>query len=328
MQELTLSSVLDDFYKYKTSDMYTAIPCRIVAIRVELEDQRVDVQPLANKYLSDGTTKEQSPILNVPVIFPASKKASMTFPLDVGDIVLCVFAQRSLDLFKASTGSPTYTPQDKRRFSPHDAIAIPGLFPFKDAVNNPNKRKWTHSTRDLVLVNNMGTDKECEIRLKDSGDIEVKTDQDFYATFNDGLIECNNLTINAIGNFTVDAGGEVNISSGQATTMDSGATTSITAAADLSLSAATWTVTVAGVTTVNAPVTNWTGVFNLAGTLAMAPGGGGGTATISAPLTVTAPITVEGDITVSGGDVIADGVGLKSHVHSNPEGGNVGPASG
>jgi phage baseplate assembly protein gpV len=303
MKELTLSSVLNDFYNHKTSDMYTAIPCRVITIRIELEDQRLDIQPLTNKSLPDGTVIEQPTILNVPLIFPASKKASMTFPMDVGDIVLCVFSQRSTDAFKASTGSVTYTPEDKRRFSIRDAIAIPGLFPFKDSINDPAKRKWTHSTRDMVITNNIGESTECEFRLKDNGNIEMRTDQDFYATFNDGLIECNNLTIEAQGNFTVNAGANISMQAGS----------------DLGLTAASWTVNVSGATNVTCPTTNWAGVFNLAGSLAMAQGAGGsGTATISAPLTVTESVTV------TGGDVTADGISLKSHTHSDPQGGTVG----
>jgi phage baseplate assembly protein gpV len=326
VKELSLSSVLENFYSSKTSEMYTSIACRVVTVRVQLEDQRVDVQPLADKVLADGTSKSQPTILNVPLIFPASKKASMTFPIDVGDIVLCVFSQRSTDAFKASTGSETYIPQDKRRFSIRDAIAIPGLFPFKDAVNDPAKRKWTHSTRDMVITNNIGQSTECEFRLKDNGNIEMRTDQDFYAKFNDGLIECNNLTIEAQGNFTVNAGAEISMSSGTTTTMESDAATSIQAGTDLSLTAATWTVNVSGTTAVTCPITNWSGVFNLAGTLAMAPSaGGGGTATISAPLTVTEPITVQSGITLVGGDVVADGISLKAHSHSDPQGGTVGP---
>jgi len=322
MRELAFETVIEDFFNYKLSAIYTAIPCRIVTVRSSLEDQRVDVQPLVNRVLLDETAKEQPTILNVPVMFPASKKASLTFPIDVGDVVLCVFSQRSTDSFRASTGAQTYTPEDLRKFDIQDAIAIPGLFPFKDAVNEPAKHKWTHSTRDLVIVNNIGLDTECEMRLKENGDIQVKTDQDFYATFNNGLIECNNLTINATGTVTVDAGVNINLTSGASTILDSGANTSITAVGDLGLTAATWTANISGTTTVNAPITNWTGVFNLAGTLAMSGGGGGGTATIDAPL------TINNSVTVVGGDVTADGVGLKSHTHSNPEGGSVGPATG
>jgi len=307
MRELSLPSVLEDFFNYKTSEMYTSIPCRVITVRVELHDQRVDVQPLTNRVLPDKTEKEQPPIMNVPVIFPASKTAAMTFPVDVGDTVLCVFSQRSTDGFKAGSGASTYTPQDRRRFSIRDAVAIPGLFPFEAAVNNPTKRKWTHSTRDMVLVNNIGKETECEFRLKENGNIEMRTDQDFYATFNDGLIECNNLTVNAAGNFTVVAGDSI----------------SMTAASDLNLQATNWTADISGATNINSPTTNWTGIFNLAGTLAMSGGGGGGgTATINAPL------TINNTVTVVGGDVVADGVGLKSHKHSNPEGGSVGSSAG
>lgn len=311
MEEITLDYVLEEFFNFKVSQMYTSIPCRVVSVRVELNDQRVDVQPLANKVLKDGTSETQPPILNVPVIFPASKKAAMTFPIDVGDIVFCVFSQRSLDRFKGSSGSTLYTPEDRRKFSIRDAIAIPGLFPFQDSINQPSKRKWTHSTRDVVLVNNIGSDTECEIRLKENGNIEMRTDQDFHASFNDGLIECNNLTVNAQGDFTVDAGGSIDM----------------TAGSDLNLQASTWNVTISGTTTVNAPTTNWTGNFNLtgafglAGPLTAAGGGGGGdTATLNMPL------TVNDTVSVSGGDVTADGVSLKTHVHSDPQGGTTGPA--
>ena len=166
MRELSLDLVLEEFFNYKISSIYTAIPCRVVTVRSSLEDQRVDVQPLPNRRLPDDTFKEHSTILNVPVVFPASKKASLTFPIDVGDVVLCVFSQRATDTFKGSSGAKTYTPQDRRKFDIRDAIAIPGLFPFKDAVNDPAKRKWTHSTRDLVIVNNIGQETECEVRLK------------------------------------------------------------------------------------------------------------------------------------------------------------------
>lgn len=311
MKEISFESVLEDFFNYKMSSVYTALPCRVVTVRSSLEDQRVDVQPLTNRILPDKTAKEQPTILNVQVMFPSSKTASLTFPIDVGDVVLCVFTQRSLDPLKASTGAKTYTPQDRRKFDIKDAIAIPGLFPFKDAINSPSKRKWTHSTRDVVIVNNMGSDTECEIRLKENGDIQMRTDQDFYGTFNDGLIECNNLTIEAQGNFTVNAGNSI----------------SMTAETDLSLTAATWNVQIGSTATINAPVTNWTGNFNLTGAFGLAGpltasggGGGGDSATFDMPINSTASISV------TGGDVSADGISLKSHVHSNPEGGTTGPA--
>lgn len=308
MEKISLDSAIETFVDFKISKLYTAIPCRIVAIRTSLEDQRVDLQPLPNRKLRDGSSKEQPTVLNVPVIFPASKTASVTFPLDVGDIVLCVFSQRSLDDFKASTGAETYTARDNRRYDVTDAMAIPGLFPFSDAINNPSKRKWSHSTRDMVMVNNIGQSTENEIRLKENGNIEVKTDQDFYATFADGLVECNNFTLNATGDVTVNA---TNIE--------------LTSTSDMAINAATWNVNITSTTTVNCPTTNWTGNFNLtgafglAGPLTAAGGGGGGdTATINMPLAVNESISV------TGGDVTADGISLKTHTHPGDSGGTTG----
>lgn len=321
MEKISLARAVDNLIDYRISSLYTAIPCRIVTIKNSLNDQRVDLQPLINKKLKDGTEREHPTILNVPVMFPASKTASVTFPIDVGDIVLCIFSQRSLDAFKASTGAETYTPTTNRKFDLTDAIAIPGLFPFQDSINDPAKRKWTHSTRDVVMVNNIGTDTECEFRLKDTGDIEVRTDQDFYAKFRDGLIECNNLTIDADGSIVVNAGNVINTTSTGNTTISSQANISLQATGDMAISAATWNVSISGTSTINAPVTNWTGVLNLAGSLAMSGGGGGG-----GSATIDVPLTINESVTVNGGDVSADGISLKNHVHSDPQGGTTGPA--
>jgi len=311
MKEGNYEASLEAFFNYKLSSVYTAINCEVIAVRTELNDQRVDVLPLPKAVKPDGESKDRPVITNVPLMFPSSAKAALTFPIDVGDTVLCVFSQRSLDQFKASATNGTYAPKDKRKFSMRDAIAIPGLFAFDKAINNPSKHKWPHSTRDLVIVNNLGSDIENEVRLKSNGDISVKTDQDFYATFNDGLIECNNLTVNAQGNINVFAGVNLN--------MESGGNTSLTVGSN-------YNVDVTGTTTVNAPTTNWTGIFNLNGTLGMTGGGGGGsgTATIDAPLIVNDTITLNSSMTASG-DVTAAGVSVSGHTHTGDSGGTTSP---
>jgi len=309
MRKATFEDSLEAFFDYKSATMYTALNCRVVAVKTELHEQRIDVQPLPNAVKPDGEDKQRPVITNVPVMFPSSKKASLTFPIDVGDTVLCVFSQRSLDQFKASTNPKPYKPNDTRRFSIRDAIAIPGLFSFSDAINNPAKHTWTHSTRDLVIVNNLGTGQENEVRLKEGGDIEVKTNQDFYATFNNGLIECNNLQIDCANDMTLNIGNNM--------TMSVGSVTDITTT--------TLNVTVGGSTEVSSPTTNWTGTFNLAGTFSQSGGGSGGaTATFDSPMTINAPITSNSDITTSA-EVTASGVALSSHTHTGDSGGTTSP---
>ena len=66
-------------------------------------------------------------IYNVPVLFPRSRKAAVTFPLEKGDTVLLVFAERSLDEWIEKGGNKV-SPEDPRRHDMSDAIAIPGCF--------------------------------------------------------------------------------------------------------------------------------------------------------------------------------------------------------
>jgi hypothetical protein len=120
----------------------------------------------------DEDDQDFSQILGVPLIYPSSSTAAITFPVNVGDTVLLVFAQRSIDSFKAGDGNVS-TPEDFRDFDIRDAIAIPGLFPFKNSINNPAKRNLAHNTTDVVVVNNIGTASEAEIRIKQSGEIKL-----------------------------------------------------------------------------------------------------------------------------------------------------------
>ena len=56
-------------------------------------------------------------------------------------------------------------------------LPFPGLFPFGMAINQQSKRTLTHSTDDVVVVHNLGTAEECEIRLKPTGKVEINGSQ-------------------------------------------------------------------------------------------------------------------------------------------------------
>lgn len=97
-----------------------------------------------------------------------------------------------------------------------------------------------------------------------------------------------------------------------------GAITIITAST-ISATAAGAVVVNAPSATINAPESHCTGSLlvdgKITGTGGMAISGGEGA-------------TVEGSMAITGGDVTADGVGLKSHDHTDPQGGTVGNAFG
>jgi phage baseplate assembly protein gpV len=203
MNKIGLEEVIKSHIIASSNNMYTSIPCVVLTVHGELSNQKVDVQPVINTFYQDGTDEEHPPILGVPVIFPASRTSMLSFPINVGDTVLCVFSQRGIDNFKIGSGSPT-VPTDYRSHNKKDAIAIPGLFPFSKALNNPSKRNLAHSTRDAVLTHNIGTSGECEVRLKENGDIQLNTPNNkVIVNCKDAVVNSTTVDINATS-MTVD----------------------------------------------------------------------------------------------------------------------------
>ena len=184
-------------FDYQTNNLYTAAPGIVVAVRNNLEELSVDVQPTINILNKDKTTKERPVVLNVPVQMPSSSVAALTFPINVGDPVLLVYSMRSLDVWKRSEGRPT-VPNDNRKFDKRDCFAIPGVWPFGRSINKPSVRIWQHDTNDLVVVNNIGTGSENEVRLKANGDIIINTNQNVE-------VNCNNATVIAQADITLNS---------------------------------------------------------------------------------------------------------------------------
>jgi hypothetical protein len=183
-----LQETLSASFSYQSENIHTAIPCIVLAVRDNLNGMMVDIQPTINQKLEDGTTAERPQVLGVPVQFPCSKSAGFTFPIKVGDSGLAIFSMRNLDSWKSGNGRPA-VPMNNAKFDKGDAIFIPGIQPPSVSINNPAKRTWPHDTNDAVLVNNIGTGNEVEIRLKANGDCIINTNQNVE-------VNCENLTAN------------------------------------------------------------------------------------------------------------------------------------
>ncbi len=111
------------------------MPARVE--RYDAATQLVDVSPQVKEPFEneDGSVSSlQLPIItNVPLVFPGAGGFHVTFPVAVGDTVLVVFADRSIDTWLAEGGLAD--PVDQRRHSLSDAIAIPGLHSNKAAIS-------------------------------------------------------------------------------------------------------------------------------------------------------------------------------------------------
>lgn len=212
MSDITLESALNSFFEYRMRSVMTAIPAVIVGVD-NLEEQRVDVTPVINAVFPDNSAEVGYPaIFSVPLIFPASSTSAFTFPINQGDTVLLVFSQKAMDVFKGGDGLPA-APNDYRVFDKRDAIAIPGLWPFQNAINRQDKRTLPHSTSDAVLTHNIGTASECEIRLKSGGSIEINGNQ---LNIDSSLNTSGAVTVGtgATGSFTTPLGQVVTVADG------------------------------------------------------------------------------------------------------------------
>ncbi len=215
MRQIGLDSIINQYINNNLKRAFTAIPCRVTSVN-NMGQQRINVQPIINIVKTSDEELEHAIIQNVPVVFPGSSTSQFSFPVNVGDTVLCVFSQRSLDRFKLGAKSP-HRPIDLRKMSRNDAVAIPGLFPFEDAANNPGKRSLSHSTQDAVITHNIGTGSECEVRLKPSGDIIINSPTTVQ-------VNCQEAEVNAENSTTVNTS-TANINASSSVTIDSPTTT-------------------------------------------------------------------------------------------------------
>ena len=160
-------------FSSQMDNVFTNIPCIVVAVRDGLNGQMVDIQPTINQKFQDGTVKEYPILAGIPVSFQVSKKSGFTFPIEVGDTGMAIFSMRNMDGWKSGNGRPS-SPMNFAKMDKSDAIFLPGIQPPGTAVNNPSKHILPHDTKDTVIFGNLsGT--EAEIRIRADGSIGITT---------------------------------------------------------------------------------------------------------------------------------------------------------
>ena len=192
-----MQSVVDRF----AGDLHTCLPARIIGI--DYKTQKATVQPLIKmRYTDAGSNPEglvdMSSIPSVPLIFPSSKFATMTFPVKAGDLVLLVFSQRSVDTFKYSDGSAPVDPNDYRMHDYTDAFAICGLSTFATALGIHEE--------DTVIRMNAGQSNESKLSFKPNGDVVFDTTTKFIVNAtNEVTVNTQVANINASSSVKIDS---------------------------------------------------------------------------------------------------------------------------
>lgn len=162
------------------SDLHTCMPAEIVAVR-EGKDKRqfVDVLPHLQRAVinEDGEPVDEAlPVIQmVPVGYPQGGGFFVSMPLRVGDIVLVVFAERSLDSWIESGAPSKQTPIKPGDLSMHSlegAIALPcGPAPRSALLTGVD-------AADLVVATSSGTVLQ---RWKADGQVWLAEGADFVA---------------------------------------------------------------------------------------------------------------------------------------------------
>lgn len=167
-EEVTKNGILN----FMAFSFNTCTVAKITSVTNFAQKGTITVKPVLNYKYQDGTIGHMPSLLEVPTVFPSGGGGMLSFPLAVGDTVMLLFSQRSLDEWKVSDGSEeTYTPLSSRVASLSDAIAVPGIFPtIRDMADRPNG-----SEVELKMAGS-------SVKMFSNGDVIVAAAKDLKAT--------------------------------------------------------------------------------------------------------------------------------------------------
>lgn len=117
--------VVQQMIENRVTDVHTALPG--IVDSYDDTTQIAEVTPAVKRVLKNGKEVILPKCTSVPILFPGGGNAVIKFPIEKGDLVLLVFCERSIDDVVVS--GRLSNPNQKRKHSLSDAVAIPGLLP-------------------------------------------------------------------------------------------------------------------------------------------------------------------------------------------------------
>lgn len=121
----SMQAAMDLFLSSAMYAVHTSLPAKVE--KYDAEKHTATVKPAVNMLMDNGVQIEIPSLMEVPVVFPASKFFDMEFPLDEGDGVLLLFQESDISTWK--NGDFPAIPAVASRFNLDSAVAIPGLVP-------------------------------------------------------------------------------------------------------------------------------------------------------------------------------------------------------
>ena len=190
----SLEKVIQTAIDSALKEVHTCLPA--VVTRVDPTNQLIDAQITIKRKLA-GELVDLPLLVNVPIRFFKSATFSITFPIEVGDNVMIIFAERSIDTWLIEGG--TQNPFDVRKHSLSDAFALPMMYHQGDVIPN-------FSASNLEIKTNSGDTK---IIIKPTEEVEILTTgaASIKSSGSDVAVESTGGAVN------VKASGDVNVES-------------------------------------------------------------------------------------------------------------------
>ena len=157
--EFTTSSkeeVIQELIELEMLEVNTCMPARVISY--DASTQTCTVQPAFKRTTTAGVVTNRAEIEDVPVIFSRSGAFGFTIPIMVGDSVLLLFSQRSMDDWIDNGGEVELT--DFRRHDFTDAIALAGLFPLSGKMSPAPATDSTEVRGDKIMLGKTGASAE------------------------------------------------------------------------------------------------------------------------------------------------------------------------
>ena len=159
-QDYITKEDLDHYEEVRTFERRTAFIGKVVKYYPNNGSPYVDIQPV-NKYKVIQTEEIKLPLIihEVPLLIPRTGASIDLYPVEKGDIGLCVVSDRCIDDFIDGKGDPMY-PSNGRMKDKNDAEFILGGSPFSVEYSNT----LPESCRAVIVDTNksglfMGDDK-------------------------------------------------------------------------------------------------------------------------------------------------------------------------
>lgn len=198
----SLEKVIQTAIDSSLKEVHTCLPA--IVTKVTPATQLIDAQITIKRKLA-GVLADLPLLVNVPIRFFKSTTFSITFPIEVGDNVMIIFSERSIDTWLTEGG--VQNPFDIRKHSLSDAFALPMMYHQKDVIPN-------FSPTNMEIKTNSGDTK---IIIKASEEIEIVTigPAAIKSSGADVAVESTggDVNVTASGDVNVESTGDVNVES-------------------------------------------------------------------------------------------------------------------